>query len=160
MAGKTAPDKQPGAPMPLTIATWNINSVRLRMPIVERFLRQHRPDVLCLQETTCIDELFPLDAFASLGSSPLAISCQKGYHGVATVARRPLQVVERRRFCDNDDCRHLSTRIVAGGGSLLLHNFYVPAGGDEPDPDIASTGSEIDCARIQLMSSKPSLTGM
>jgi exodeoxyribonuclease-3 len=136
MAGKTAPDKQPGAPMPLTIATWNINSVRLRMPIVERFLRQHRPDVLCLQETKCIDELFPMEAFASLGYSHLAISGQKGYHGVATVARRPLQVVERRRFCDNDDCRHISTRIVAGGRSLLLHNFYVPAGGDEPDPDI------------------------
>jgi exodeoxyribonuclease-3 len=122
--------------MTLTIATWNINSVRLRMPIVERFLRQHQPDVLCLQETKCIDELFPTEAFLSLGYSHLAVSGQKGYHGVATVARRPLEVVERRRFCDNDDCRHISTRIAAGGRSLLLHNFYVPAGGDEPDPDI------------------------
>jgi exodeoxyribonuclease-3 len=122
--------------MTLTIATWNINSVRLRMPIVERFLRRHQPDVLCLQETKCIDELFPTEAFLSLGYPHLAVSGQKGYHGVATVARRPLEVVERRRFCDNDDCRHISTRIAAGGRSLLLHNFYVPAGGDEPDPDI------------------------
>jgi exodeoxyribonuclease-3 len=122
--------------MPLTIATWNINSVRLRMPIVERFLRQYRPDVLCLQETKCIDELFPVEAFVALGYDHLAISGQKGYHGVATVARRPLEIVERRRFCDNDDCRHLSTRLDAGGQSLLLHNFYVPAGGDEPDPEI------------------------
>jgi len=122
--------------MSLTIATWNINSVRLRMPIVERFLRQYQPDVLCLQETKCIDELFPVEAFAAIGYSHLAISGQKGYHGVATVARRPLEVVERRRFCENDDCRHISTRFVSGGHALLLHNFYVPAGGDEPDPAI------------------------
>jgi exodeoxyribonuclease-3 len=122
--------------MPLTIATWNINSVRLRMPIVERFLRQYRPDVLCLQETKCVDELFPAEAFAALGYPHIAISGQKGYHGVATVARRPLETVERRRFCDNDDCRHISTRLASGGHALLLHNFYVPAGGDEPDPAI------------------------
>ena len=122
--------------MTLTIATWNINSVRLRMPIVERFLLQYQPDVLCLQETKCIDELFPAGAFAALGYPYIAISGQKGYHGVATVARRPLEVVERRRFCDNDDCRHISTRLISGKHALLLHNFYVPAGGDEPDPDI------------------------
>ena len=53
--------------MPLTIATWNINSVRLRLPIVERFLREYPPDILCLQETKCPDELFPLAAFEALG---------------------------------------------------------------------------------------------
>ena len=46
--------------MPFTIATWNINSVRLRMPIVERLLIEHAPDILCLQETKCPDDLFPL----------------------------------------------------------------------------------------------------
>ncbi len=122
--------------MTFTIATWNINSVRLRMPIVARFLNEYAPDVLCLQETKCIDELFPAEAFAALGYKNLAISGQKGYHGVATIARRPLEVVEKRRFCDNNDCRHISTRIATGTGAILLHNFYVPAGGDEPDPDI------------------------
>ena len=53
--------------MPFTIATWNINSVRLRMPIVERLLKEHAPDVLCLQETKVPDELFPEKAFRKAG---------------------------------------------------------------------------------------------
>jgi len=122
--------------MPFSIATWNINSVRLRMPLVERLLEEHRPDVLCLQETKCPDDLFPFKAFRKAGYEHIAISGQKGYHGVATVARRPIEMVEKRRFCDNGDCRHLSVRLQAGGKSILLHNFYVPAGGDEPDPVI------------------------
>ena len=122
--------------MPFSIATWNINSIRLRLPIVERLLKEYAPDVLCLQETKCPDELFPLAAIEALGYPHIAIHGQKGYHGVATISRRPLEVVERRQFCDIPDSRHISTRIAAGGRSLLLHNFYVPAGGDEPDPDI------------------------
>ena len=122
--------------MAFSIATWNINSVRLRMPIVERLLRERAPDVLCLQETKCPDELFPFDLFRDLGYKHIAIHGQKGYHGVATIARRPLDIVERRRFCEIEDSRHLSVRVEAGGKSLLLHNFYVPAGGDEPDPEI------------------------
>lgn len=122
--------------MPFSIATWNINSVRLRMPIVERLLAEYQPDVLCLQETKCPDDQFPSAAFRKLGYEHIAISGQKGYHGVATVARRPLEIVEKRQFCEMGDCRHISTRISAGGKSLLLHNFYVPAGGDEPDPAI------------------------
>lgn len=122
--------------MPFSIATWNINSVRLRMPLVERLLLEHAPDVLCLQETKCPDDLFPAAAFRKLGYEHIEISGQKGYHGVATVARRPLEIFEKRRFCDNGDCRHLAARVQAGGKSLLVHNFYVPAGGDEPDPAI------------------------
>lgn len=122
--------------MPFSIATWNINSVRLRMPLVERFLAEHQPDVLCLQETKCPDDLFPFKAFRNADYEHIVISGQKGYHGVATVARRPIELVEKRRFCDNGDCRHLSVSVEAGGRRVLLHNFYVPAGGDEPDPEI------------------------
>ena len=122
--------------MPFTVATWNINSVRLRMPIVERLLAEHAPDVLCLQETKCPDELFPAEAFAALGYHHVAFNGQKGYHGVATIARRPLEVVEKRRFCGIPDSRHIATRVAAGGRTVLLHNFYVPAGGDEPDPEV------------------------
>jgi exodeoxyribonuclease-3 len=121
--------------MPLSIATWNINSVRLRLPLVERLLRERQPDVLCLQETKCPDALFPSLAFEAAGYPHVAIHGQKGYHGVATISRRPIEVIERRRFCDINDCRHLATRFEAGGRSVLLHNFYVPAGGDEPDPE-------------------------
>ncbi len=122
--------------MPFTIATWNINSVRLRLPIVERLLAEQAPDILCLQETKCPDELFPLEAFERLGYRHVAISGQKGYHGVATISKRPITVVERRQFCGIPDARHLATRFQAGGVDVLLHNFYVPAGGDEPDPEI------------------------
>jgi exodeoxyribonuclease-3 len=122
--------------MAFSIATWNINSVRLRMPLVERFLLEYAPDVLSLQETKCANDVFPAAAFRKLGYEHIAIHGQKGYHGVATVARRPIEMVERRRFCENDDCRHVSVRFDAGGKSVLLHNFYVPAGGDEPDPEI------------------------
>ena len=53
--------------MPLKIATWNINSVRLRIDLVAKFLKAARPDVLCLQETKCPDDAFPLKRFARLG---------------------------------------------------------------------------------------------
>jgi exodeoxyribonuclease-3 len=122
--------------MPLTIATWNINSVRLRLPIVEHLLDTCSPDILCLQETKCPDELFPHAAFEARGYGHIAINGQKGYHGVATISRRPIEAVERRLFCGIPDSRHLSTRFAAGGLSILIHNFYVPAGGDAPDPDI------------------------
>jgi exodeoxyribonuclease III len=122
--------------MAFSIATWNINSVRLRMPIVARLLEEHAPDVLCLQETKCPDDLFPSKMFSKLGYEHIAIHGQKGYHGVATISRHPLEIVERRKFCQLTDCRHVSVRIESKGKSLLVHNFYVPAGGDEPDPDI------------------------
>lgn len=122
--------------MPLKIATWNINSVRLRLPLVVRLLEEHRPDVLCLQETKCPDDQFPTAAFRKLGYPYVEIHGQRGYHGVATISRLPLEVVERRGFCGMADCRHLSTHVQMNGRRILLHNFYVPAGGDEPDPEI------------------------
>ena len=122
--------------MPLTIATWNINSVRLRLPIVEHLLDVYSPDILCLQETKCPDELFPHAAFAARGYNHIAINGQKGYHGVATISRRPIETVEKRVLCGIPDSRHLSTRFASGETKILIHNFYVPAGGDVPDPEI------------------------
>ncbi|MBD0413932.1 exodeoxyribonuclease III [Oryzicola mucosus] len=122
--------------MTFTIATWNINSVRLRMPLVERFLQEQAPDILCLQETKCPDDQFPSAPLRKLGYEHIAIHGQKGYHGVATIAKRPLEIVEKRRFCEIEDSRHLSVRFSAGGRLLMLHNFYVPAGGDEPNVEI------------------------
>ena len=122
--------------MPLSIATWNINSVRLRLPLVAQFLAQYQPDILCLQETKCPDELFPADGIRALGYEHIAFNGQKGYHGVATLSKRPLAIVEKREFCKMGDSRHLSVRFEAAGKPVLLHNFYVPAGGDIADPDI------------------------
>jgi exodeoxyribonuclease-3 len=122
--------------MHFSVATWNINSIRLRLPLVIRLLGEYRPDVLCLQEIKCPDDLFPFEAIRSLGYEHVATNGQKGYHGVATISRLPIEIVERRRFCGIPDSRHLSVRLFAAGKSLLIHNFYVPAGGEEPDPDI------------------------
>ncbi|MCT8999328.1 exodeoxyribonuclease III [Chelativorans intermedius] len=122
--------------MPFKIATWNINSVRLRLGLVQRFLEEHQPDVLCLQETKCPDDRFPLAALRKLGYRHIEIHGQKGYHGVATISRLPMRLVEKRGFCGMGDSRHVSTLVEAGGRRLLLHNFYVPAGGDEPDPEV------------------------
>ncbi len=115
----------------MKLATWNINSVRLRIDLVTRFLDEERPDVLCLQEIKCRDDQFPGKALAEAGYPHQAVSGQKGYHGVAIASRTPLSDIEALQFCGKDDARH----IAATAGGLRIHNFYVPAGGDEPDPE-------------------------
>lgn len=120
----------------LSIVTWNINSVRLRMPIVEQLLADLAPDVLCLQEIKCPDANFPEGAFRKAGYEHIAVNGQKGYHGVATVSRLPLENIERREFCEMGDSRHIAVDVPFNGSSMRLHNFYVPAGGDEPDRDL------------------------
>ena len=122
--------------MPATFATWNINSVRLRLGLVLDFLARYRPDVLMLQEIKCTDEQFPAKAFADAGYPHQAVHGQKGYHGVAIVSRLPLTDVTRRSFFDVDDSRHVSARLDFGRGPLTVHSFYIPAGGDIPDPEL------------------------
>ena len=125
--------------MTISLATWNINSVRLRMPIVTRFLDENSPDVLCLQETKCRDSEFPFADLRKAGYEHIAINGQKGYHGVAIVSKLPFAAVDKREFCLKGDARHLGVTFapgVADAEALTIHNFYVPAGGDEPDPAI------------------------
>ena len=74
----------------MKIITWNINSVRLRLPLVLRLLSEQQPDVLCLQETKCPDDAFPVADFQAAGYPHLAYRGEKGYNGVAMIARVPL----------------------------------------------------------------------
>ncbi len=120
----------------IRIATWNINSVRLRMPIIEQLASEAAPDVLCLQETKCPDANFPSSAFRKLGYEHQAVNGQKGYHGVAILSKVPLNGIERRAFCEKGDARHVAADLALPTGPVRVHNFYVPAGGDEPDPAI------------------------
>ncbi|MGP8123107.1 MAG: exodeoxyribonuclease III [Xanthobacteraceae bacterium] len=125
--------------MRLTLETWNINSVRLRIDLVAKFIKAARPDVLCLQETKCPDDAFPIKRFKRLGYEHVALNGQKGYHGVAVVSRIPFAATDIRTFCDKADSRHISVSFGAEAGlaaPLVLHNFYVPAGGDIPDPKL------------------------
>jgi exodeoxyribonuclease III len=113
--------------------------VRLRIDLVARFLKAVRPDVLCLQETKCPDGKFPLRRFKRLGYEHIALNGQKGYHGVAVVSRWPFDQIDRRSFCGKADARHVAVTFgeIAGyRDPITLHNFYVPAGGDEPDPEV------------------------
>jgi len=124
--------------MSFTLATWNINSVRLRMPLVEKFVLEHAPDVLCLQETKCRDAEFPSADFRRLGYEHLAINGQKGYHGVCIASKLPFHTIHPREFCSMGDSRHMSVTLVSehvSDAPVTIHNFYVPAGGDEPDPE-------------------------
>ncbi len=89
--------------MQLTLTTWNINSVRLRIDLVAKFLKAQRPDVLCLQETKCPDDAFPLKRFRRLGYEHVALNGQKGYHGVAVVSKLPFDQTNVRTFCDKLD---------------------------------------------------------
>ncbi|MEE9380389.1 MAG: endonuclease/exonuclease/phosphatase family protein, partial [Hyphomonadaceae bacterium] len=116
----------------LKIVTWNINSVRLRAPNIASFVEAEQPDVICLQETKCQDGEFPEKAFAEMGLPHLALNGQKGgHHGVAIASRLPLE-----RLDAPDLCREGHSRIVAARiNGLDIHNIYLPAGGDVPDPD-------------------------
>src|SRR5258708_28184531 len=125
--------------MRLSLTTWNINSVRLRIDIVAKFLKSARPDVLCLQETKCIDDAFPRKRFKRLGYEHVALNGQKGYHGVAVISKLPFEPTDIRTFCEKIDSRHIS---VAFGEKaklskpLVLLTFYVPAGGRIPSPTL------------------------
>jgi exodeoxyribonuclease-3 len=114
------------------IATWNINSVRHRIHLVTRFLRDEAPDVLCLQETKVIDELFPKLPFHKLGYTHQAIHGQKAYHGVAILSKLPFRETGVQDFCREGHARHMSVTLANG---VTVHNFYVPAGGDIADPN-------------------------
>ncbi len=122
--------------MSLSITTWNINSVRLRLPIVEDFLKRVSPDILCLQEIKCQNDQFPADALRALGYENIILHGQKGYHGVAIASRFPLTEDQRQDYCGVGDSRHISAIFEWQRKRIRLHNFYVPAGGGEPDREI------------------------
>lgn len=120
----------------LRLATWNINSLRLRLPLLERLVASLDPDLLLLQETKVPDELFPGDALPALGYPHVLRRGMKGYNGVAILSRLPLTLdAASPDWCGRGDCRHLAARIAVPSGPLGIHCFYVPAGGDLPDPD-------------------------
>ncbi|MBZ0123827.1 MAG: exodeoxyribonuclease III [Roseovarius sp.] len=116
--------------MPFTIATWNINSVRLRAGLVARLMREEAPDILCLQECKSPVDKIPADIFASLGYTHMLARGEKGYNGVAILSRLPMTEAGAEDFAGLGQARHIAGRLENG---VTIHNFYVPAGGDIPD---------------------------
>jgi len=116
--------------MPFTLATWNINSVRLREALVCKLLTEEAPDILCLQECKSPVEKIPLEAFRALGYGHAVARGQKGYNGVAILSRLPLEDAGEMDFAGLNHARHVAARLENG---TVIHNVYVPAGGDVPD---------------------------
>lgn len=114
----------------MRITTWNINSVRLRAPLATQVLKILKPDVLCLQETKCPNELFPYEVFQEVGYPHICVNGMKGYNGVALISRIPFEKTNILNWVGREDCRHISAVFEDG---IELHNFYIPAGGDEPN---------------------------
>ena len=114
----------------MRIATWNVNSIRTRLPLLARFVEAEAPDVVCLQETKVDDATFPLDSVRALGYPHVALNGQKGYNGVAILSRRPFTGETRLAWYGQHDARHLAVRVE---DAVDLHVFYVPSGGPTPD---------------------------
>jgi exodeoxyribonuclease-3 len=134
--------------VPVTITTWNINSLRLRVDLVARFVAERAPDVLCLQETKCPDDQFPLAAVKAMGYPYWVFAGQKGYNGVAIFSRFPLLDRTCLVFGGHHHARHIAAVLGAEAGAaagLTVHNLYVPAGGDVPDRAVnAKFGHKLD----------------
>lgn len=116
----------------LRLATWNINSVRLRADQVQRFIAEQAPDVLCLQEIKCRTEEFPSAAFKAAGMPYLRVQGQKGWHGVAIASRYPITDVAVVNACREGHARCVAARVQG----IEIQNFYIPAGGDVADRDL------------------------
>jgi exodeoxyribonuclease III len=106
------------------IATWNVNSLRVRLPQVLEWLREHAPDVVGLQETKTADELFPAAELQAAGYQSVC-SGQKSYNGVAVLARTELGEM-RRDMPDYDDPQRRVLAVNVSGVRLI--NLYVPNG--------------------------------
>ncbi|MDP9414939.1 MAG: exodeoxyribonuclease III [Pseudomonadota bacterium] len=114
----------------LKIASWNINSVRARLEIVEKFLVEEQADLLCLQETKVCDEDFPRSLFHRLGYEHLILCGQRMHHGVAILSKIRMHEDDRFDWQANGEARHVGVRLDCG---IRIENVYVPAGGDVPD---------------------------
>ena len=116
----------------MKLVTWNINSVRLRLPLLLQLMDEYSPDVICLQETKCQDIHFPREEIEAAGYTHIHIKGMKSYNGLAVLSKIPFEETDIYERVGRDDCRHISVKIKG----VYLHNIYIPAGGDEPDVTI------------------------
>ena len=111
--------------MPLTVMTWNVNSIRARLDHVLTVLAEHEPDVVCLQETKVEDKLFPRVPFSEFGYT-VSIHGSKSQAGVATMTKQKPEAVHKG-FREGDKDRHARVLEVEVAG-ISIYNLYVPNG--------------------------------
>jgi exodeoxyribonuclease-3 len=119
----------------MRIATWNVNSVKQRVDNVVAWLKERQPDVVCLQETKCVDEAFPREPFEALGYN-VAVHGQKAFNGVALLSKLPFDEVVPGLRGDSDDVqsRFLEGVVSTGSGVVRIGCLYLP-NGNPPDTD-------------------------
>lgn len=117
----------------MRILTWNINSIRLRIGELLQVINQTKADVVCLQETKVLDHAFPTQDLHKAGYRYIEFFGEKSYNGVATISKLPVSMRFSEHFGSKNDARHLALKV---DDDIEIHNFYVPAGGDEIDPTL------------------------
>ena len=111
----------------MKIATWNVNSINIRLPVLLEWLGKTQTDVICLQETKCVDESFPYQAINEAGYQT-AFFGQKSYNGVAILSKHEIEDVQKG-FHDDDD--EQPKRLIAGTvNGVRLVNTYIPNGSE------------------------------
>lgn len=113
----------------MKIATWNVNSVKARLEVAQAWLKEAAPDVVCLQETKCVDESFPKGVFEDLGYN-CAVHGQKTYNGVAILSKRPIEDASPRLPGDDGDehARYLEVVVTGEKGTIRVASVYAPNG--------------------------------
>lgn len=113
----------------LRIATWNINSARLRVGHLTTFLNEAKPDILCLQEIKCVDDAFPAEEIEAAGYN-VAVHGQKTFNGVAILSRLPLEDVRRGLPGDDTDeqARYIEAVVSVNGAAVRVASIYLPNG--------------------------------
>lgn len=119
--------------MSLKIASWNINSIRLRIDNLLSCIKKYEFDVIAIQETKTPDEFFPLEQLKTIGFKHIHFAGQKSYNGVAIISKIPFIETTSFNMLDKDDKRHVGVKL---SNNITIHNFYIPAGGDIPDRNL------------------------
>ncbi|MDP2801245.1 MAG: exodeoxyribonuclease III [Phreatobacter sp.] len=113
----------------MIVATWNVNSVKIRVENTLAWLKERDPDIVCLQELKCVDEAFPREAFESAGYN-VATHGQKTYNGVAILSKMPLEDVTSRLPGNEKDeqARYLEAVVSTAAGAVRVASLYLPNG--------------------------------
>ena len=119
----------------MRIATWNVNSIKQRLEHLIAWLGETRPDIVCLQETKCVDDAFPREQIEAAGYN-VAFHGQKAFNGVAILSRRPFEEVTARLPGDPEDdhARFLEAVVSADRGPVRVASIYLP-NGNPPETD-------------------------
>ena len=108
------------------IATWNVNSLKVRLPHVLTWMEKEKPDVLALQETKSVDENFPVDAIREAGYQ-VSFTGQKTYNGVATISKSPIKTISKGLPNFSDEQKRV---LVINTKNIIILNIYVPNGSE------------------------------